>query len=236
MFKKSLLCAFLATIFIGSANTADASLILVLWEAGGPEAVVIDNKFAGDTVGGWTATVDDANMTLGAAVYNQSFGSYSVANITAESKPALPGNEMDLGGVVSTRENDTANLFAISFDTDFSGSGNQFVTQTGGTNEGDFQGSSWMNTSNDDDISKYSGIATSPLFTPADSPFSWSDTTNVAHGSPFALGLQAELSFTTPGVTSFDVNLKQVSAVPEPTTVLIWSMMAGVGLVVRRRR
>ena len=102
MFKKSLLCAFLATIFIGSANTADASLILVLWEAGGPEAVVIDNKFAGDTVGGWTATVDDANMTLGAAVYNQSFGSYSVANITAESKPALPGNEMDLGGVVST--------------------------------------------------------------------------------------------------------------------------------------
>ena len=232
------MCAFLATIFVSSANTADASLILVLRESGGhlPDAVVIDNKFAGDTVGGWTATVDDANMTVGVAVYNQSYGSYSVANITAESKPALAGNEMDLGGVVSTRETDTPHFTVFSMDTDFSGSGNQFVTQTGGTNEGVFQASSWMNNSNDYLHSNFGNIVWSPPFDPANSPFSWSDTTNVAHGSPFGLALQAEFDFTTPGVTSFDVNLKQVSAVPEPTTVLIWSMMAGVGLVVRRRR
>ncbi len=237
MFKKSLLCAFLATIFISSANTADASLILVLRESGGhlPDAVVIDNKFAGDTVGGWTATVDDANMTVGVAVYNQSYGSYSVANITAESKPALAGNEMDLGGTVSTRESDTRELVAFAFDLGFAGTGPSFLSQTGGTNDGDFGARTFVNGSNTDNLGDFGLIASSGTFTPPDSPFSWSQTDNVAHGSPFAMLVEGRFSFDSPGGTTFDINLKQ-SNVPEPTTVLIWSMMAGVGLVVRRRR
>ncbi len=236
MFKKSLLCAFLATIFIGSANTADASLILVLRSGSSAEVVVIDNEVAGTTVGSWTSTADDSNMALGSAVFNGSYEQYSTVNVTAQSKPELPLNEMDLGGTVSTRESDTRELVAFAFDLGFAGTGPSFLSQTGGTNDGDFGARTFVNGSNTDNLGDYSLIATSGTFTPADSPFSWSQTDNVAHGSPFGMLVEGRFSFDSPGGTTFDINLKQVSAVPEPTTVLIWSMMAGIGLVVRRRR
>jgi hypothetical protein len=235
MFKKSLLCAFLATIFTCSANTADASLILVLRSGSSAQVVVIDNEIAGTTVGSWTSTVDDSNATLGSAVFNGSYEQYSTVNVTAQSKPELPLNEMDLGGTVSTRESDTRELVAFAFDLGFAGTGPSFLSQTGGTNDGRFQARTFVNGSNTDYPGDFGLIADSGTFTPPDSPFSWSQTDNVAHGSPFAMFVEGRFSFDSPGGTTFDINLKQ-SNVPEPTTVLIWSMMAGIGLVVRRRR
>ncbi|MCH2182582.1 MAG: hypothetical protein MK108_11305 [Mariniblastus sp.] len=240
MYKKTFVFACLTTMWIASANIADASLVLVLRDFDSPDpprqVVVIDNKVAGDTVGGWTATVTDANMTLGSAVFNANFGQFSTVNVTAQSKPELPLNEMDLGGIVSTQQSDTRMLTIFALDINFVGAGEEFRTETGGTNDGLFYTETFLNNRNTYNTSNFSGISFSPEFTPADSPFSWSETKTVTHGSPFALGVQAQLQFNSPGTTSFDTNLKQLSAVPEPTAALVWSVLAGVGLVVRRRR
>ena len=64
-------------------------------------------------------------------------------------------------------------------------------------------------------------------------PFSWVEDASASVGNLFGMAVQATVHSRGSGMTSFDLNFQQV---PEPTTVLIWSMLAGVGLVVRRRR
>ena len=87
----------LSSLYV-TGQTAHASICLFLGPIGdvAPVVVVFDNQMAGYSAHGFTATHDDANMTLGAAVFNGAVGGFDVAVSTAVSKPVLQGNAIDL--------------------------------------------------------------------------------------------------------------------------------------------
>jgi hypothetical protein len=117
-------------------------------------------------------------------------------------------------------------------DTDFVDNGHGFRTQIGGTTSNEIAAASMVSPTNGDSEADFSNVVSvSPLFD--GTPFSWVEDASASVGNLFGMAVQATVHSKGSGMTSFDLNFQQV---PEPTTVLIWSMLAGVGLVVRRRR
>ena len=122
----------------------------------------------------------------------------------------------------------------IVLDTDFVDNGYGFRTQIGGTTNGEVLAESWVSANNGDSAADFTGVgpvSASPWLT--ETPFSWSEDGNATHNTVFGMAASAYVHHENACMTSFDLNFQQI---PEPTTVLIWSMLAGVGLVVRRRR
>ena len=177
-----------------------------------------------------TATHDDANMTLGAAVYNGSFGGFDVAVSTAASKPLLVGNQIDLNSVVLG----TGEIFIAMYDYGFADNGYGFYSQIGGTTQGEVELRTFVDV-DPSEAQNFESVFESPLLD--QSPYA------VAHqddfdnsslvASDFGMAVAVRVLHDSYTVSSFDASFAQT---PEPTTALIWSMMAGLGLVVRRRR
>ena len=236
MFNNKISCALTLAALFTMLNVSQASLVLVIEDSNSSAIeIVIDNAAAGVTSGSWTSTVADNNSILGQAGFSSAFGDYNTLTATALSKPALTGNQLDLSGEASTLSSvGAAEVWIYTIDTGFSGGGDEFLTELGGTTEGFFDGGSFLSANSDDPMG-FTPVSWSPVF--SGGPFSWSETATQTHSDPFGMGVQAAVSFTGPGVTSWDLSFKQLSgAVPEPTTALIWTTLAGLGFVVRRRR
>lgn len=235
MLKKFLLTALAVAIVGLFGNTSDASLVLLIddFSTSGYDVIVIDNQPAGSTSSGgnWTSTIADSNMTLGGVVFNGSVPNFEINVSTGVSKPLVKENQIDLNSIVASFASDGGELLMVVLDTDFVDNGHGFLTQIGGTSGGELEAFSMVSPTNGDGEGDFDLVSYSPLFD--ETPFSWSENGDHAVGSPFGMGVGAWVNHKTAGMTSFDLNFQQT---PEPTTMLIWSMLAGVGLVVRRRR
>ena len=238
MLKKFLLTALAVAIVGVFGNPSDASLVLLIDDhsTSGFDVIVIDNQPAGSTSSGgsWTSTIADSNMTLGGVVFNGAVPNFEINVSTGVSKPLVHNNQIDLNSVVASFASNGGALTMIVLDTDFVDNGHGFRTQIGGTTNGEVLAESWVSANNGDSAADFTGVgpvSASPWFT--ETPFSWSEDGNATHNTVFGMAASAYVHHENAGMTSFDLNFQQI---PEPTTVLIWSMLAGVGLVVRRRR
>lgn len=235
MLKKFLLTALAVGIVGLFGNTSDASLVLLIDDSSttGYDVIVIDNQPAGSTSSGgsWTSTIADSNMTLGGVVFNGSVPNFEINVSTGVSKPLVRHNQIDLNSIVASFASNGGELVMVVLDTDFVDNGHQFRTQIGGTSGGELEAASWVSATNGDAEADFDVVSFSPVFD--NTPFSWTEDGHHAVGSPFGMAVSAIVTHETSGMTSFDLNFQQT---PEPTTMLIWSMLAGVGLVVRRRR
>ncbi|MCH2179929.1 MAG: hypothetical protein MK106_14110 [Mariniblastus sp.] len=233
MFKKIIFSALLVSVMGWTGQKSDASICLFLSADSNfdnSEVIVFDNQLAGYTQNGWTSTHDDANMTLGAAVYNGSAAGFDVAVSTAASKPLLVGNQIDLNSVVLG----TGEIFVGMYDYGFVDNGLGFYSQIGGTTQGAVTLGTFV------DFDPAEDLNFSPVYLSEDldqSPFADSNQTNLAGSSStqteFGMAVVVNVVHDKWNISSFDASFAQT---PEPTTALIWSVMAGMGLVVRRRR
>ncbi len=235
MIKKISFVALLAVLTGCLANTSSASLVLLIDDAStlGYDVIVVDNQPAGTTSSGgnWTSTIDDSNSTLGAVVFNGGVGNFEVNVSTGVSKPLLQNNQIDLNSVVASLASGGGQISMIVLDTDFVDNGHGFRTEIGGTTSGALEAASFVSPGNGDAEFDFGPVSWSPWFD--GSPFMWHDQEQVSVGTLFGMAVAANVLHESPGITSFDLHFQQV---PEPTTALIWTMLAGVGLVVRRRR
>lgn len=235
MLKKFLLTALAVSVVGLFGNTSDASLVLLIddWSTSGYDVIVIDNQPAGTTSSGgsWTSTVADSNATLGGVVFNGAVPNFEINVSTGVSKPLVGNNQIDLNSIVASFSSGGGDLTMVVLDTDFVDNGHQFRTQIGGTSGGALDAYSWVSANNGDAAADFNPVSQSPTFT--DTPFSWSEHASATHNTVFGMAVSANVGHEKAGMTSFDLNFQQT---PEPTTALIWTMLAGVGLVVRRRR
>lgn len=231
---------FVATLFVVSlalfGSKSDASLVLVIDDnsTAGYDAVVIDNQPAGSTSSGgnWTSTIADSNMTLGGVVFNGSTNNFDINVSTGVSKPLVTNNQIDLNSIVASYGAGGGEIQMYVLDTDFVSNGlSNFRTQIGGTSSGVVGAISMVSPSNGDEESDFGPVAISPDFD--DTPFSWMEDNQVTGLTTFGMAVGVQVGLENPGMASFDLNFQQV---PEPATALIWTTLAGVGLVIRRRR
>ena len=231
---------FVATLFVVSlalfGSKSDASLVLVIDDnsTAGYDAVVIDNQPAGSTSSGgnWTSTIADSNMTLGGVVFNGSTNNFDINVSTGVSKPLVTNNQIDLNSIVASYGAGGGEIQMYVLDTDFVSNGlSNFRTQIGGTSSGVVGAISMVSPSNGDEESDFGPVAISPDFD--DTPFSWMEDNQVTGLTTFGMAVGVSVRLENPGMSSFDLNFQQV---PEPATALIWTTLAGVGLVIRRRR
>ncbi len=231
---------FVATLFVVSlalfGSKSDASLVLVIDDnsTAGYDAVVIDNQPAGSTSSGgnWTSTIADSNMTLGGVVFNGSTNNFDINVSTGVSKPLVTNNQIDLNSIVASYGAGGGEIQMYVLDTDFVSNGlSNFRTQIGGTSSGVVGAISMVSPSNGDEESDFGPVAISPDFD--DTPFSWMEDNQVTGLTTFGMAVGVGVRLENPGMASFDLNFQQV---PEPATALIWTTLAGVGLVIRRRR
>ena len=225
----------LSSLYV-TGQTAHASICLFLGPIGdvAPVVVVFDNQMAGYSAHGFTATHDDANMTLGAAVFNGAVGGFDVAVSTAVSKPVLQGNAIDLNTVVVGK----GSIQIGMADYDFASNGHGFHSQLGGTTQGQVKLGTFIDPNNTKIIADEN---VDLLFNSGwldQSPFSAAHQT--ANDAPagftnglFGMLVAVNVEHEQMEITSFNANLAQT---PEPTTALIWSMLAGLGMTIRRRR
>ncbi|MCH2182583.1 MAG: hypothetical protein MK108_11310 [Mariniblastus sp.] len=234
MIKKISFVALLVVLTGFWANTSSASLVLLINDSStlGPDVVVIDNAPAGTTSSGgaWVSTVDDSNSTLGGVVFNGGVGDFEINVSTGVSKPLLHHNQIDLNSVVASFSSARAEIFMVVLDTDFVDNGQGFRTEIGGTTNGVVLAETYVSPGNGDADFDFDPVSGNVFF---DSPFMWQDDQQVSVGSTFAMAGYVLVRHENPGISSFDLHFQQV---PEPTTALIWTMLAGVGLVTRRRR
>jgi hypothetical protein len=188
---------------------------------GGDDFLVQDNG-AGDTI-----------PMLGAISFAQSAFGYTILVNTSQSKPVIGSTtapQLDLSFVVTSGAAGGSNVFLYASDTDFTSGGSFFLHAIGGTNSGgsgSVTSRAWGGTSNTEfQISGANllgtalGPLTGPMYSTANlGPFA-------AAVSPFSLTIGTQVSRTTAGTSTGDLNL-QLSVVPVPGA---WALMLA-GLV-----
>lgn len=207
-----------AAMFAAVCNTSNCS---------GANVVVQDNG-AGDTI----AASGAINFSIAA------FG-YSLVVNTSQSKPMIgsaTAPQLDLTFSATSGGSVMDPIYLFVSDTDFVTSGNFLLSlaETSSGGSGSVTGSAYGGTDNDP-LSFLNLIGSI-------GPLTGSAAAGSASGSfvsavvPYSLTLGTEISRSTAGTTTGDVNL-QVAAVPEPAT---WAMMllgfGAVGLGMRRQK
>lgn len=233
MIKRIFPLALMALLVCGLSNTSFASLVLLIDDdaTAGIDVVVIDNAPAGTTSSGglFTSTIADSNATLGGVVFNGDLNNFELVVTTGASKPLLTGNTIDLNSIVAAFDPAGGGLSMLVLDTGFVDNGYGFRTEIGGTTNGTVEAVSLVSPDNAE--GNFGVVSASPVF--GVSPFMWADEAQVSVDSVFGMAVEAKVELSGAGMTSFDLSFQQV---PEPTTALIWTMLAGVGLIGRRRR
>jgi PEP-CTERM motif len=221
-----------ATLMLGAAP-ANATFVAAICDNAacsgtpGTDFFIVQDNAAGQ----------DGSPITGAIIAAATLNGYTFLLNTSQSKPLLGSAavpQLDLNFTVTSGANPTGSIFMFASDTDFTG-GNSMLLTIGGTNSGgsgSVIGSAFGGNSNTSRDTSHLIGSLGPFTTAA---YSGSATEPFAPGvNPFSLTLEAQITRTTAGTSTGDLNM---SAVPEPAT---WAMMllgfAGLGFMAYRRK
>jgi len=219
-------------LIAGASSKAEAAFVAAICNdlacSGGDDFVVTDNVGL-DT----TPIVGAINFTLAAFGYNL------VVN-TSQSKPVIgsaTAPQLDLTYSASSAGNPGGSVFLFASDTDFTGTGTKSFTmslsQTSSGGSGSVTGRAWGGQNNTQLSLAGGSFATIGPLTGAASSATNSGTFNAAV-SPYSLTIGVQVTRTTAGTTTGDLNL---SAVPEPATMALFGLgLFGFGAASRRRK
>lgn len=213
-----------------AVSSAHASLVLVIGSPGGGGLigeVIIDNATAGTTIGSWTSTTDDSNPLPGVVDFSGEVVGNTVSSATARSKPALSGNQLDLSFV---NENSAHAFLFIALDTDYVNNGFPFISTATGSASQEMGVGRLLSLSNQNLESDFE-LLTELIWV---GPGTFHESAEIPPVEVDEFGLAISTIQNLPGQYSVNISVQQ--AIPEPASVLIWSMLAGVGLLVRRHR
>lgn len=219
--------ASLIALMVGASTPASAAMVAAVCQdlACTNAPVIVTDNGAGDTIPGAGAI----NFSVAA------FG-YNLLVNTSQSKPVIGSASSPQLDLTFTATG-TGTVYLYLSDTGFTLSPASFLlslAQTSSGGSGSVIGRAFGGSTND-------SLTVSPIFA-AIGPLTGPASSGTASGSynpsinPYSLGIGVEITRTTAGSTTGDLNL-QATAVPEPAT---WGMMllgfAGIGMAVRRRR
>lgn len=238
--KKTLLSiiaiAAVGTVIVAGSALADPVLILDDPSYGGSFDVIVgDGLLAGSNTYNYITTADDDNGVTGAVTYIGSVGDNWVVNVsTGLTKPVLGSAYnpvMDLASVNTSLDAGVLNIYFT--DTDFldmyiPG----FQVEFGGTTDGTSQLTSYSDDWNWENYPQ-AYLTDSGILGPGAFASTEVASANI-NDSPYSLSMKWQIVHDGSGVTSGDAKL---SAVPEPTTMLLFGTgLLGLAGVARRRR
>ena len=238
MKRFGLVLAVAIAALVMTAASANASFVLTLDDLATPgiDVIVIDDAAAlSVSAGGSVSTIVDGFTGSGVVNFSGTVGSFTVNITTAISKPVIgaPGAMLDLNSVNVTGGG-PGTLVISTTDTDYDYTqftGNlQLESRIGGTAGGtvDFV------TSIDEGNVEFGATDSLTFGTWGPGVFSCTGAVDVGTiTADFSLTQIATITHAGAAVTSFDA---ESEIVPEPASVLIWSLLGLVGLVVYRRR
>jgi len=250
MARSRSLLFFLAAIvamLIGTGSRADAAMIALIcndFGCTGNDDIRITDNMAGDT-----------NPTVGAIGVNTSAFGFSVLVNTSQSKPVLGSASdpaLDLGFTATNDAGAGGNVFLLTTDTDFTGTGSHgFTLSLGGSNainNGTVTGRAWGASNNTEasfsganllgtavgpfTAAAYSG-STTGTYTPLVTPYSL--TIGVAINRTLAGSTTGNLSFSTTGAGAGGGS-GAGQTIPEPASVFLMGLGFAGAAAYRRRK
>jgi hypothetical protein len=216
----------IAALGIAPCTSASAAMIAAVCQdltcSSGP--IIVTDNGAGDAIPG-----------LGAINFSVAAFGYSLLVNTAQSKPLI-GSATSPQIDLTFTATGTGTVFLYTGDTDFLNPQSFLLSlaQTSSGGSGTVTGRAWGGSTN-------SPLTFSPLLASV-GPLTGAASAGSASGSyipnvdPYSLGLGVQITRTTAGTTTGDLNF-QAFAVPEPAT---WGLMilgmGGIGAMMRTRR
>jgi len=253
--KRLILAALIGIGLIASTQSrSEAALRLRLEDTVNNVGIIIED-------GG----VGDLNPVVGAVTFIGTVGSFEVNVSTGVSKPVIGGggisySEMDLNSINTTTTG--GSLQMILEDNNFPSvpqpdGQSSFITTIGGTFTGAVGTFVTAESFVDPTNATITGALIVPLPAPLPalaavpvtaiqgmnetfltSPFSATDVQSFVKSGPYSMFLEVNITIVGPGSASFDHNIL-VPTVPEPASMVIWSLGAGalgLGGFWRRKR
>lgn len=228
--NRAILC-FATLIIVISSSPASAGIILVI-NSGGNETIVIDNAPAGTTSrgGAYTSTVDDVLNTEGDVFFSGGQGNFPV--IVASVFSDMSSNKLGLTATIAG----VGQLEITAINTDYSMSTSGMIdlkSTIGGTTQ-------QMVSEVSGGLLDSNGETGFPTIT-TQGPFSRGgfndhDMGNAfVNSGSFSLSQSVKVNHASYGVSSFDYEIQAISAVPEPTSFLVFGLNLMCLLAMRRR-
>jgi len=242
---KKFLCviSMLMFLFLWVSGPAQAAFVLYLDDLSTPgvDVILADNQGVGFATAIGPTTVADTLGQLGAMNYMGTAGVFSLNITTGISKPVIGNSFVGSMDLNSVNVSGGAGTLQIGLtDTDFLLTGQdtrglQIINAWGGTTNGSITAQGWLDPANAE-------FGTGAFTTGLQGPFgpgAFSATASapvgvLGTGVPFSLTEAVTITHTAAGQsTSFN---KSLSAVPEPTTILLSGLgLLCIGAYLRRR-
>ncbi len=241
MSRRLTILLALVGILALSASSASAALVLTLDDLStvGIDVIVVDGSPVGTATALGPSTVADGSATAGVVFFSGGVGVFSVNITSGLSKPAIGAgslgkidlNSVDVSGSGGTLElmlTDTGFLTGPVINVGILG-------LIGGTTNGTVDYQAWLDPANAE-FGMGPGTITTGLQSFTTGAFSGTFPSNGALVTPpVSLTQWVSLTHGASGVSSFNAEL---TIIPEPATIVIWSLLGSLGIVVawRRRR